>query len=207
MPVLGGLALGGLLGSMFGGGGAGGLLMMVLLALAAFFVIRMVVRARQPAAPPMQFSGLGAERVPFEPAGSLGQRMEPATPRIPADFDAGSFLRAAKTNFIKLQVANDSGDLEAIRDVATPEMFEELSRDVRARGASRQTTDVVSVDADLLEVVNEGPTHFAGVRFSGMVREEPGTPPQSFSEVWTLTKPADGSTGWLLAGIQQEPAR
>ena len=38
MPMLGGLALGGLLGSMFsGGGGFGGVLLMLLLALAAFF--------------------------------------------------------------------------------------------------------------------------------------------------------------------------
>jgi predicted lipid-binding transport protein (Tim44 family) len=41
------------------------------------------------------------------------------------------------------------------------------------------------------------------VRFSGMVRETPGTQPVGFEEVWNLVKPADGSSGWLLAGIQQ----
>ena len=86
-------------------------------------------------------------------------------------------------------------------------MFDELSKDLRERAMHKQTTDVVSVDADLLEVVREGDTHYAGVRFAGLVREEPGTPPQSFSEVWTLVKPGDGSAGWLLAGIQQEPGR
>jgi predicted lipid-binding transport protein (Tim44 family) len=41
------------------------------------------------------------------------------------------------------------------------------------------------------------------VRFSGTVRETPDAAPESFAEVWNLVKPADGSTGWLLAGIQQ----
>jgi predicted lipid-binding transport protein (Tim44 family) len=41
------------------------------------------------------------------------------------------------------------------------------------------------------------------VRFSGLVRETPGAAPASFEEVWNLMKPADGSSGWLLAGIQQ----
>src|SRR4051812_40562532 len=51
-PMLGGLAIGGLLGSMFsGGGGMGGaigsLLMMALLGFAVFFVIRLLMRGRQ----------------------------------------------------------------------------------------------------------------------------------------------------------------
>ena len=210
MPMLGGLALGGLLGSMFGGAnGFGGVLMLALLALAAFFVVRLLLRSRQPAAPPMQFSGVGGQppRLPLEPASAGAPSAPPFTPNIPAGFDVTGFLRAARTNFNKLQIANDSGDLEAIREVATPEMYEELSGDVRARGGQKQTTDVVSVDADLIELVKEGDTHYAGVRFSGLVREESGTPPQSFSEVWTLVKPADGSSGWLLAGIQQELSR
>jgi predicted lipid-binding transport protein (Tim44 family) len=41
------------------------------------------------------------------------------------------------------------------------------------------------------------------VHFSGLLRETPGTPPVGFEEVWNLVKPADGSSGWLLAGIQQ----
>ena len=41
------------------------------------------------------------------------------------------------------------------------------------------------------------------MRFSGTVREAPGAEPEAFAEVWNLVKPADGSSGWLLAGIQQ----
>jgi predicted lipid-binding transport protein (Tim44 family) len=45
--------------------------------------------------------------------------------------------------------------------------------------------------------------HLASVRFSGMLREAPGTEAFRFEEVWNLFKPASG--GWLLAGIQQIP--
>lgn len=212
LPMLGGLAIGGLLGSMFGGGalggGFGGVLLIALIALGAFVVIRMLMRPRKPVAPPMQFANIGSEptRMPYQAVGAAAPSAASAATNIPAGFDSEAFLRAAKMNFIKLQVANDSGDVEAIRDVVTPEMFDELSKDIRERGAQTQTTDIVSVDADLLEVAPQGTTHFASVRFSGMVREVLGTAPKSFNEVWNLAKPADGSTGWLLVGIQQESA-
>src|SRR5436305_250230 len=64
-------------------------------------------------------------------------------------------------------------------------------------------TDVVALNADLLELATEQNQYWASVRFSGTVRETPGTQPVGFEEVWNLVKPADGSSGWLLAGIQQ----
>jgi predicted lipid-binding transport protein (Tim44 family) len=62
---------------------------------------------------------------------------------------------------------------------------------------------VAGLEADLLEFVTEGDRHWASVRFTGTVREAPRGQAEAFSEVWNLVKPADGSTGWLLAGIQQ----
>ena len=82
-------------------------------------------------------------------------------------------------------------------------MYDELRRDIAERAGGQQQTDVVSLDADLLELATEKDRHWASVRFSGFVREAPGTPPEGFEEVWNLVKPADGSSGWLLAGIQQ----
>jgi predicted lipid-binding transport protein (Tim44 family) len=78
-------------------------------------------------------------------------------------------------------------------------MYEELRGDMVAG----QQTDVVTLNADLLEVTTEGDRHWASVRFSGLVREAPGAEAAGFEEVWNLVKPVDGSSGWLLAGIQQ----
>ena len=43
----------------------------------------------------------------------------------------------------------------------------------------------------------------ASVRFHGLLREDPSAAPSPFDEVWHLAKPADGSRGWVLAGIEQ----
>ena len=214
-PMLGGLAIGGLLGSMFGGGGFGGgigsMLMMALLAFAVFFVIRLLMRGRTnpqaaPASGPMQYSGLGNETVAAPPPSqSAGFEAQPArvAANIPAGFDVEGFLRQAKLSYIRMQTANDAGNLAEVREFTTPEMYEPLKADIEVRGGAKQFTDVVTLNADLLEVVTEGDKHWASVRFSGLVREVPGQAPASFEEVWNLAKPADGSTGWLLAGIQQ----
>jgi predicted lipid-binding transport protein (Tim44 family) len=62
---------------------------------------------------------------------------------------------------------------------------------------------VTALEADLLELATERDRHWASVRFSGMVRETAAGAPAAFEEVWNLVKPVDGSSGWLLAGIQQ----
>lgn len=122
---------------------------------------------------------------------------------IPADFDVQGFERNAKVNFIRLQAANDAGNLDDIRAFTTPEMFAELQMDLRERGAASQHTDVVQINAEVLEV-EEGDNHYVvSVRFTGETRENGAKLTESFDEVWHLTKPRQGSGGWLLAGIQQ----
>lgn len=209
MPILGGLALGGLLGSMFAGSPILSTILsamlVALLVFAALALIRML-RAPRAEARPLQYAGLGSETVAAPPpsqAAGFDARAAAGTPRagIPAGFDVAGFLRAAKSNYIKLQIANDTGNLDELREFATPEMYAVLSEDLRSRGA--QQTDVVTLNADLLEVATEGDRHWASVRFSGLVSEAPGAAPAGFEEVWNLSKPVDGSSGWQLAGMQQ----
>jgi predicted lipid-binding transport protein (Tim44 family) len=196
LPILGGLALGGILGYLFGGSGLLGILLVALLAIAAVVGVRALMRRRAEAPQPMQFAGMrDSVRVP------VGNELPATTtpPRVPAGFDAAGFLRAAKLNFLKLQAANDAGRLEEIREFTTTELVEELKRDLNGM----QQTEVTALDAELLELATEGDQHWASVRFSGQVRESPNAAPEAFAEVWNLVKPADGSSGWLLAGIQQ----
>jgi predicted lipid-binding transport protein (Tim44 family) len=203
MPMLGGLALGGLLGYLFAGNGLVGILLLVLLAVGAVLLFRTLARRGAPQAQPMQYAGMRAEPVMAPPPQAHGTDVKPGASRLPADFDAASFLRGAKMNFVKLQLANDQSMLDEIRDFTTDEMFAELERDIAERGGNGQHTDVEALDAQLVDLATEGDRHWASVRFSGRVRETRGTDPVEFAEVWNLVKPADGSSGWLLAGIQQ----
>jgi predicted lipid-binding transport protein (Tim44 family) len=122
---------------------------------------------------------------------------------IPAGFDTDGFLRQAKLNFVKLQAVHDSGRLGELREFTTDSMFDSLKRDLLQHGAVGQQTDVVTLDADLLEALTEGDTHWASVRFSGMIRDSANAQPEPFQEIWNLAKPVSGSSGWVLAGIQQ----
>jgi predicted lipid-binding transport protein (Tim44 family) len=123
--------------------------------------------------------------------------------RWPADFNADEFVRHAKLNFAKLQEANDRKDAAALRDFLTPEMFKAIEDEIRASGPAPQKTDIVTLEAEVLDVATEDSSYIVSVRFSGLIREEPGAPPEPFSEVWHLTKPVTGRSGWQLAGIQQ----
>jgi predicted lipid-binding transport protein (Tim44 family) len=207
--ILGGLAIGGLLGYLLGANGmAGGVMGMLLLAALIFggvMLVRMLTRPREQA--PVQTlqyaSGLGEERVAMPVTMQAGASAPLSSGPVPAGFDSAGFLRAAKMNFVKLQLANDAGQLDDIREFTTHEMFDALRQDVLSRPSTSQQTDVLNLNADLLEVATEKNEHWASVRFSGQVRETRGTDPVGFEEVWNLVKPADGSGGWLLAGIQQ----
>jgi predicted lipid-binding transport protein (Tim44 family) len=192
----------------------GSVVMAILLALAAVVVVSLIARAfmkpRTQSAPGgLQYAGLGNETVaappPSQAAGGVAvpSFQSQFTPKVPANFNADAFLREAKKSFLALQVANDRGDISNIRELVTDEMYTHLKQDVDERRGARQHTDVVTLDAALLELVTESGMHLASIRFSGLIREEEGQAPQQFEEIWNLQKPETGGAGWTLAGIQQ----
>ncbi len=140
-------------------------------------------------------AGIGANAGGHSAGASTGKG------HIPADFDVAGFVRNAKVNYIRLQAANDAGNLDDIRAFTTPEMFAEIQMDIAERGGKSQTTEVVQLDADVIDVAEETALYIVSVRFTGTVRED-GESVQ-IDEVWHLSKPRNGATGWVIAGIQQ----
>lgn len=209
-----GLGIAALLSHFGMGEGLANVIMIALLVMAAVFIFKLLFR-RKPseasggAAPvqPMQFAGVGGSSMsPPDAMGQSGSVSSAATsssPRLPAGFDAEAFLRVAKLNFIRLQAANDAKNLEDIREFVSPEVFAEIKMQMDERGHATQQTDVVSLNAELLEVSTEPNRHVASVHFSGLISEAAGAAAAPFSEVWNLTKPTDGNKGWVVAGIQQ----
>ncbi|MEO8185765.1 MAG: TIM44-like domain-containing protein [Burkholderiaceae bacterium] len=118
---------------------------------------------------------------------------------IPAGFDSAAFLTAAKANYVKLQQAWDSGDLAELSEFTSNDMFITLTHELRARGGN-STTDVVTLDADLLGIESTADEHIASVKFDGTLKVDGEV--ERVSEVWNLAKPVRGG-GWVLAGIQQ----
>lgn len=121
----------------------------------------------------------------------------------PADFDEAAFLHHAKVNFVRLQAAWDAGNLADIRTFSTPEMFAELKLDLDARGGERNVTDVVQLNAELIDLNEDTFEYRASVRYTGLIREASGEAAQPFAETWQLNKAKRGGEGWMLAGIEQ----
>lgn len=126
-----------------------------------------------------------------------------AAASVPADFDTAGFERIAKMIFIRLQAANDSGDLNDLREFTTPELFAAIRLELQERGATTQRTDVLKIDAEVIDVTQEDGRQVVSVRFHGLVREENDAAASDFDELWHLSKPDDGSRNWAIAGIQQ----
>ena len=223
-----GLGLGALLANMGIGAGMASMistiLMVALLGFAAMFIFRMFRRKtgrdQQPPAyvggygstgstsTPEIGSGLGNQPAAFQAeqsAASGGNVVSNVPWGVPADFDVPAFLRSAKTYFIRLQAAWDKADINDIREFTTPEMFAEMRLQIQERGATPNVTDVVALDAELMGVETVGDEYLASVKFSGQIKEAAHAPAEEFNEVWNLSRPISGKSGWVLAGIQQLP--
>ncbi|MDD5388734.1 MAG: TIM44-like domain-containing protein [Gallionellaceae bacterium] len=216
MGPLAGLAAGLGLAALFShfgmGEGMANFLMMALLAMAAFMLISWFMRRNQAQARPVQYAGAGMtgnQPVRFEPSqalpgspASLNNAAPESAATLPPDFDAEAFVRQGKVNFLRLQAANDAGNLDDIREFTTPEMYAEIKLDIDERKGATQRTDVVTLNAEVLEALEEGNRQIVSVRFHGMLRED-NEQAAPFDETWHLTRPADASRGWMVAGIQQ----
>ncbi|MGR8929998.1 MAG: Tim44 domain-containing protein [Gammaproteobacteria bacterium] len=226
MGMLGGLALGGLLGSLFFGGAFENFNFLDILVFAgiAFLLLRLFAskaRQNQPAADSAYHRSNYADEDYQGNADSY--RSSTSTPagfntdlmfgkdqqntaeysaEVPADFDQSAFLTGAENAYRYLQAAWDKGDLAAIRGLTTDKVFAEVQEQLRASGTNNQT-DVLKVNSELLEVREVGSELEATVLFDCVLREDGGETEQ-VREVWHFIKPINSKqTKWQLDGIQQ----
>ena len=226
--MLGGLAAGlgiAYLLSHFGLGEAAasmftGILIALAVGLLLFFIIKRFMPSMSGAgrASPAAATGNGMQRTAYEhgntrnepgfvPVAASFSGAAAVVPEVakslPEGFDEYAFLDNAKHYFVKLQKAWDDGDLNSLREFATPEMFDTLTQDLNARAEVSNQTDVVTLNAELLGVETGQDSYLASIQFTGMIREQADAPAAPFTEIWNLSKPTHGSGGWVLAGIQQ----
>ena len=193
-------------------------MMIALLAMVVIGVIGFIMRKKAAAqGNSMQYAGAGAPfgQAPAQPdyapaaggaatgaAAGASAFAPTAAASIPADFDAEGFVRNAKVNFIRLQAANDAGNLDDIREFTSPEMFAEIKMAFGERQGAQQETDVAQLNAEVIDVSEESSRYVVSVRFTGLISENKAAA-EPFDEIWHMSKPVDGSRGWVLAGIQQ----
>ena len=126
-----------------------------------------------------------------------------ATPVVPAGFDVPAFLREARIAFVRLQAANDRGDLADLREFTAPQMYAALAMEIQERHGAPQRNEVLSLDAQLIDFEMAQGEALASVLFEGEISEDQA-PAAPFREIWHVRKLIDDPHAtWLLAGIQQ----
>jgi predicted lipid-binding transport protein (Tim44 family) len=204
---LAGFALGAALFGLFLNNGLAGVLaglLLIGLIMAGLMYAVRALRGRTEERP-LQYAGAGGTEPAFTPLpGGAGARSVAATTGgMPADFDTAGFLRHARLNFVKLQEAHDRKDLSTMRDFLAPDVYREIEADIRATGDTPQRTEVLTLEAEIVDVVEEAGSYVVSVHFSGTIREEAGQESAPLRETWHLEKPVNGRGGWMVAGIQQ----
>ncbi|HAT8178525.1 TPA: DUF1517 domain-containing protein [Legionella pneumophila] len=201
--VLGGLLVGGLLASLFMGNGlANGLITWLILGSVIFFIVSFLRRKMNPG---MQSAQSGAFRQnSFQQfTQNYGNRSNGGAhfAEQESNFDAESFLRDAKVTFIRLQSAYDQKNLQDLQTFTVPEVFAEIKMQLDERGDAPNQTEVISLDAKLLDVSKQSFSTIASVQFTGTIKENGEI--SNLDEIWHFRQ-FDNRKEWVVGGIQQE---
>lgn len=209
--MLGGLLVGGLLASLFMGHGvASGIITWLILGAVVFFIISFFRRRMQPG---MQASGSGSsafgqQQSPFSnftqqfTNNNPGSSSSSPTSDYPSDFDPESFLRDAKVCFIRLQAAYDQKNIQDLTTFTAPEVFGEIKMQLDERGDAPNKTEIINLNAELLDVSKQFDSSIASVRFTGSIKEN-DDPMTQLDEIWHFRR-FGNSKDWVIGGIQQE---
>jgi hypothetical protein len=134
------------------------------------------------------------------------RRFLPVGPVVSTRVEAAAdprLLAMAREQFLRLQAAWDSAEVDVLRELTTPRMLDELLAQLPERGPGPNRTDVLSLDVHLLSHETLGALELASVEFSGVVCESTERGPMPFREVWMLARSPCGDGGrWRLARQQ-----
>lgn len=230
MGLLGGLLAGSLLGSMFFGGGfmGPGIMDFILIGLVIFLALKFFKgrsrgtsemqqrgfyqRGPDPRGPDVNVSSSRAEyhadsawdHLSSKPKGasSAGQQEAPAG-AVPPDFDQEDFLKGAKVMYTRLQSSWDDRNLEDIKEFTAADVYKEIASQA-AEDPEPSKTEVLLINARILEVKDEGTDTVATVYYDVLLREDPNqSQPSQVREVWHFIKDNSSHGMWKLDGIQQ----
>lgn len=197
--MLGGLLVGGLLASLFMGNGlASGLMSWLMIGIAAYFIMNLIRRKTQPA---MQ----GAQQTPFSQNNFNAFKQQftgtNTASGTTTDFVSESFLRNAKICFIRMQAAYDQKNLQDLQSFTAPEVYAEIKMQLEERGDEPNHTEVINLQAELLDMSQQAYSSMASVRFTGSIKENDEL--SQLDEIWHFRQ-LENNKEWVVGGIQQE---
>lgn len=222
MGILGGLAMGGLLGALFFGGAFEGINFMDILlfagiAFAIFWWMRRAARNRtQPeyahAGPasyqPSQPESSPTSNTSYAPFSGAEATSSPSKPVI----DHEQIIHAARAIFMRMQASWDAKDMDDIRAFSTADVANHVQSQLLELGNTTTKTEVGMLNAEIADTWIESDLEWVAVHFTAMIKEETldaeGKSSKNASheanEYWMFQHDANSDDPtWYLAGIQQ----
>ncbi|MDR2850965.1 MAG: 39S ribosomal protein L45 [Desulfovibrio sp.] len=215
--LFGGLLAGTLIGSLLAGHGfaGGGMMDILILGLLIYLALKLFARMRSRPAEATagaadsvhQYTRLednsnsaGWDRL--RDTGGASSPQGAAASSLPDDFDAEEFLRGAKMVYNRLQNSWDKRDLNDIAEFATPAVMQTVREQMEA-DPTPSTTEVLLVNAHVLDVERDGDSQRAQAFFDVLLREDKNQEtPSTVREIWHFVRPITNGN-WQLDGIQQ----
>ncbi|MDQ6982183.1 MAG: TIM44-like domain-containing protein [Mariprofundus sp.] len=223
MGMLGGLALGGLLGSLFFGGAFEGINLFDILMIGGiialvFMFLRKRAPTRQPSYAGSQSSSSHGYTADLSTPDHTHEEDDiiDTTPREPVgaalrpEINEKHFIPAAKEIYVRMQKAWDGNDIEDIRKFCTAEIAKRIGRDMKP--GETNITEVATLNADIADSWIESDLEWVAVNYTAMLREktldDSGTTlddkTAEVNEVWIFQHaPKSDDPTWYLTGIQQ----
>ncbi len=220
MGVLGGLAMGGLLGAMFFGGAFEGINVMDILliggiAFAIFWFMRRAAGGRREeyahaghALPHNQSFGHNTQQQTQRAFMANDSVDTSATPKIDEEY----FVQAAKDIFVRMQKDWDAKDEDDIRQFCTPDVADHILEQIKQLGDYVTRTEIAVLYPELAGTWMEAELEMAAVHFQATLNEKTldnggqviASESNHINEVWVFQHdPKSDDPTWYLAGIQQ----
>jgi predicted lipid-binding transport protein (Tim44 family) len=117
------------------------------------------------------------------------------------NFSSETFLREAKVKFNRLQAAYDEKNQQDLKEFTAPEVFAEIKMQLDERGDTPNKTEVITLNAELLDMSKQTNSLIASVRFTGSIKEN-AEPSTQLDEIWHFRQ-FDNNKEWVIGGIQQ----
>ncbi len=214
MGILGGLAMGGLLGAIFFGGGFEGINLFDILLIGGLLYLGLRI-LRSMTTPQTQYAQAGGmaeqpqqqeqEQFQSDEETTSGQSEKP-------DMDEEQFINSAKEIFIRMQADWDSKDEDDIRKFCTPEVVQHVTEQIKQLGDNVTRTEVAVLYPELAGTWIESGLDMAAVHFQATLNEKTldnggqviASENNHINEIWMFQHdPKSDDPTWYLAGIQQ----
>ena len=208
MGMIGGLALGGLLGAMFFGGAFEGLNFFDILIFGVLLFILFKFLGRK-AKNSMAYAGVqpGREQQSSGLFGGGGEAEPVQGHAVTPNIDQEFFIKAAKDIFMRMQVAWDAKDMEEIRGFCLSEVANRIELEMGNLGEKTTETEVATLNAEITDAWVESNFEWVAVHFTAMIQEKESGIDATSNEIqehWIFQHdPSSEDPTWYLAGIQQ----